>query len=146
MPHAILQLGSYRGSGKSARSSGHECASVEAHQPWGASLDANAAPASTKGATSIKLLSVAEMAATVKLQALNVLNPWVKHEAWCRLEKPLPPLREDSGEPGMSPCPMALRWRLSHGHAAATWPVRLEGAQRRGLCGREGGVDVAVQL
>jgi hypothetical protein len=76
------------------------CASVEVRQPGEASLGGNAAPASTKGATSVKLLSVAKIAAAVKPEALN---PWVKHKVWRGLRKPRPRAREDSGEPGTSP-------------------------------------------
>jgi hypothetical protein len=70
------------------------------HQPGEASLDGNTAPAFTKGATSVKLLSVAKIATTVKPEALN---PSVKHKVWHGLQKPPPPPREDSGEPGTSP-------------------------------------------
>jgi len=45
--------------------------SIEAHQPEGASLDMDTAPASTENATSIKLLSVAKIATTTKPEALN---------------------------------------------------------------------------
>jgi hypothetical protein len=78
-----------------------ECASIEARQPGGALLDANATPASTKGAASVKLLSVAEIAATTKPEALNV-EPLGECKAWRGFETPLLP-REGSGEPGMSP-------------------------------------------
>ena len=68
---------------------GCECASVKVCQPEGVLLDVDTAPASTKNATSIKLLSVAEIAATAKPK---VLNPWEKCKAWCRLKTLLLPL------------------------------------------------------
>ena len=48
-----------------------ECVTVEAHEPEGAFLDANAAPAPTKGTASIKLAGRAVQATTAKPEALE---------------------------------------------------------------------------
>jgi len=77
-----------------------ERAVIDTDEPGGASLDANAAPAATKGTASVELIGVAKKAAAAKPEALE---PWAESEAWCGLEM-LPPLpRKGSGEPGSPP-------------------------------------------
>ena len=73
-----------------------ECVAVEAIEPGGASLDANAAPAPTEGTASVKLIGVAEKAAAAEPEALE---PRAEGEARRGLDMPLPPSQEDSGEP-----------------------------------------------
>ncbi len=71
---------------------------VNVYKLEGASLDTNAAPAPTKGTASIKLIGVAEKAATTEPEALELR---AESTAWCRLEMLLPPLpRNGLGEPG----------------------------------------------
>jgi hypothetical protein len=71
---------------------------VDAHEPGGASLDANAAPAPTEGTASVKLIGVAEKAAAAEPEALELR---AESTAWRRLETLLPPLpRNGLGEPG----------------------------------------------
>ena len=48
-----------------------KCAVIEAYEPEGASLDAKAAPAPTKGTASIKLASRAVEATTAKPEVLE---------------------------------------------------------------------------
>ena len=62
-----------------------ECVAINAHEPEGASLDANATPVSTEGAASIKLFGVAKKAATTEPEALG---PRAEGEVWCMLETP----------------------------------------------------------
>jgi len=73
---------------------------VEAHEPGGASLDANGAPAPTEGTASVELAGRAEGATTAKPEALE---PWAESEAWRRLETLLPPPQKGSGGPGSPP-------------------------------------------
>jgi hypothetical protein len=60
-----------------------ECVAINAHEPGGASLDANTAPVSTEGAASVKLFGVAKKAATAEPEALG---PRAEGKAWCMLE------------------------------------------------------------
>ncbi len=77
-----------------------ECTVVEAHEPGGALLEANSAPAPTEGTTSVELAGRAEGATTTKPK---VLEPWAESEAWHGLETlPLPP-QKSSGKPGSLP-------------------------------------------
>ena len=71
---------------------------VDAHEPGGASLDANAAPAPTEGTASVKPIGVAEKAAAAEPEALELR---AESTAWRRLETLLPPLpRNGLGKPG----------------------------------------------
>jgi hypothetical protein len=62
-----------------------ECVAIDAHEPGGASLDANTAPVSTEGTASVKLFGVAKKATTAEPEALG---PRAEGEAWCMLETP----------------------------------------------------------
>jgi len=74
---------------------------IDAHEPGGASLDVNAAPAPTEGTASVELFGVAKNAATAEPEALE---PRAEGEAWLRLEKPpLPPSQKDPGVLGTPP-------------------------------------------
>jgi hypothetical protein len=77
---------------------GHRRVAVDAHEPGGASLDVNAAPAPTQGTASIKLIGVAEKAAAAEPEALELR---AESTAWRWLEMLLPPLpRNGLGKPG----------------------------------------------
>ena len=93
-------LGPVHAAGK-AGTKAIECAVIDAHKPGGASLDADTAPAPTKGTTSVELIGVAEKAATAEPEALE---PRAEGAAWRGLETPslLPP-REGSGMLGTPP-------------------------------------------
>jgi hypothetical protein len=74
---------------------------VDAHEPGGASLDANPAPAPTEGTASVELAGGAVKATTAQPEALD---PWAKSEAWRGLgTPPLPPSRTHPGVLGMPP-------------------------------------------
>jgi hypothetical protein len=96
-----------------------EHAQVDAHEPGGVSLDANPAPAPTKGTASVELAGRAVKATTAQPEALD---HWAKSEAWCGLgtlplplprkaptvgrhrpEPPLPLSQKDTGVLGMPP-------------------------------------------
>jgi len=88
-------------------------------------LDVDTAPASTKNATSIKLLSVAEIAATAKPK---VLNPWEKCKAWCRLKTLLLPLLQGALTEGVCRHDWLLRGgksRDEHGLQQESIPIVL---------------------
>ena len=71
---------------------------VNAHKLGGVSLDVNAAPASTKGTTSVKLIGMAEKAATAEPEVLELR---AEGTAWYRLEMLLPLLPQNGlGKPG----------------------------------------------
>jgi hypothetical protein len=71
------------------------------HEPGGALLDVNTAPAPTEGTTSVELFGVAKNATTTEPK---VLEPRAEGKAWHRLEMPqLPLLQKDLGMLGMLP-------------------------------------------
>lgn len=93
---------------------------VEAHEPGGASLDANGAPAPTEGTASVELAGGAEGATTTKPEALE---PRAESKARRGLETPLlPPSQKDLGEPGRPPREPPIEGMRKHGLEAPPPP------------------------
>jgi hypothetical protein len=73
-----------------------ECAVIGTYDLDGVLLDANMAPASTKGTASVKPESGAVKATTIKPKALELKG---ESMVWCMLEMPPPPpLQKDLGK------------------------------------------------
>ena len=64
-----------------------KCAGIEVYKAGRAPLDMNATPVSTKGATSVKLIGMAEKATTAEPKALE---PRAEGEVWYGLDMLLP--------------------------------------------------------
>jgi len=95
-------LGPVHAAGK-AGAKAVERAVVDAHEPGGASLDANAAPVPTKGIAGVEPASGAVEATTARPEALE---PREKRAEWSELQLPPPlppPPRVGPGKPGSPP-------------------------------------------
>ena len=121
---------------------------VEAIEPGGASLDANAAPAPTEGTASVKPIGVAKKATAAEPEALE---PRAEGEVWHGLDMPLPPSQEDSGEPRPPPREALTKregrargrqgkQRDGHGSVVAPWCGTIDDDQKEvGGSGGHGG-------